>query len=217
MEQLIQVRMQEHELTMRQMVEEIHRGQLNIGQAAAKFEVNRKTVNHWLDKVEAEAVVSEKRPPKETTLSVDKKRTRSPRSKKQSTAQVEELIAKLHSLEQELEAAKFKALYYSTLVQTMQINYPQVRIRQFEELLGFSRQGYYQYWQRQAIAVNKDTEIVNLVKKVRKDHPRTGGRKLYQLLESEIDKRGIRMGRDAFFTLLSEQNMVYSSADADVK
>lgn len=27
-------------------------GHLNIGQAAAKFEVNRKTVKHWLDKVE---------------------------------------------------------------------------------------------------------------------------------------------------------------------
>lgn len=44
MEQLSQLRMQDHELTMRQMVEEIHRSLLNIGQAAVKFEVNRQTV-----------------------------------------------------------------------------------------------------------------------------------------------------------------------------
>ena len=44
MEQIFQLRMLEQELTMRQMVEEIHRGLLNIGQAAAKFELNRKTL-----------------------------------------------------------------------------------------------------------------------------------------------------------------------------
>ncbi len=43
--------MQEHELTMRQMVEETHPGHLNID-PSAKFEVNRKTVKHWLSKVE---------------------------------------------------------------------------------------------------------------------------------------------------------------------
>ncbi|QMU26505.1 helix-turn-helix domain-containing protein [Adhaeribacter radiodurans] len=52
MEQLSQLRMQNHDLIMRQMVEEIHRGLFNIEQAAIKFEVNRKTVKHWLDKVE---------------------------------------------------------------------------------------------------------------------------------------------------------------------
>lgn len=58
MEHLSQLRMQVHELTMRQMVEEIHRGLLNIGQAAAEFEVNRKTVNNWLEKVEREATLA---------------------------------------------------------------------------------------------------------------------------------------------------------------
>ncbi len=56
MEELYQLGMQEHELLMRRMVEEIHLGQLNIGQAAAKFEVTRQTVKHWLDKTEGEAV-----------------------------------------------------------------------------------------------------------------------------------------------------------------
>jgi transposase-like protein len=57
MEELYLLRMQEHELLMRQMVEEILRGQLNIDQAAVRFEVNRKTVKHWLDKFECEAAI----------------------------------------------------------------------------------------------------------------------------------------------------------------
>lgn len=113
MDQLIPLRMQEHELTMRQMVTEIHRGTLNITQAAAKFEVNRTTVKHWLDKVEQEAetakpqVVSESIPPplKKKLLS------------RQEADQVAELKVRLQSLEAELEAAKFKSLYYATLIQ----------------------------------------------------------------------------------------------------
>lgn len=116
MEQLFQLRMQEHELTMRQMVEEIHRGHLNIDQAAAKFEVNRKTVKHWLDKVEAEASQGQEPSVKEFALSTAKKKTKSAGLKERPSTKVLELEAKVSALEQELEKAKFKALYYSTLV-----------------------------------------------------------------------------------------------------
>ncbi len=116
MEQLFQLRMQEHELTMRQMVEAIHRGHLNIGQAAAKFEVNPKTVKHWLDKVEAEATLTGELSVKESALSTAKKKTKSPHLEEYPSTKVLELEAKVYALEQELEAAKFKALYYSTLV-----------------------------------------------------------------------------------------------------
>ncbi|WP_460962557.1 helix-turn-helix domain-containing protein [Spirosoma litoris] len=44
--------MQQHELTMHQMVEQIYLGKLNLDQAAVHFNVNRKTVRHWVDKVE---------------------------------------------------------------------------------------------------------------------------------------------------------------------
>src|SRR4028119_2354399 len=110
MEQLYQLRMQEHELTMRQMVEAIHRGHLNIGQAAAKFEVNPKTVKHWLDKVEAEASLAQEPSLKESALSTAKKKTKSARLKQHPSARVQELEAKVNALEQELEKAKFKAL-----------------------------------------------------------------------------------------------------------
>ena len=79
MEELYQLRMQEHELSMRQMVEEIHRGQLNIEQAAVKFEVNRKTVKHWLDKLEGEAAtVSDQTQTGSTKLPKKKKRKSPP-------------------------------------------------------------------------------------------------------------------------------------------
>lgn len=73
----------------------------------------------------------------------------------------------------------------------MQLNYPQARIRQLERLLGFTRQGYYQYWQRQALELSWDTQILELVKQVREEHPRIGGRKLYQLLKPELLRKGI--------------------------
>ena len=113
--------MQDHELTMRQMVEEVHRGLLNIGQAAAKFEVNRKTVNHWLDKVEQEAASAEKKAPekkapKTSTQRPSRRRKAPPPSADQAAARLIELQTKIIALERELEASNFKTLYYSTLI-----------------------------------------------------------------------------------------------------
>jgi hypothetical protein len=71
----------------------------------------------------------------------------------------------------------------------MQLNCPLIRIRQLEGLLGFTRQGYYQYWHRQAQEVDQDGQILELVKQIRREHPRIGGRKLCLLLKPEMDKR----------------------------
>ena len=90
----------------------------------------------------------------------------------------------------------------------MLTNYPNISIRQLEGVLGFSRQGYYQYWQRQADQVNNDADILPLVRKVRQDHPRIGGRKLYTMLEKEFLERGVRLGRDAFFELLAANKLL---------
>lgn len=100
MEQLFQLRMQEHELTMRQMVEEIHHGTLNIDQAAAKFEVNRKTVKHWLDKVEEETTLAQELSLKAAALCTAKKKTKSAGLKQHPSARVQELEAKVYALEQ---------------------------------------------------------------------------------------------------------------------
>ena len=115
MDQLRLSPMQQHELTMRQMVEQIHLGKLNLDQAAVQFNVNRKTVRHWVDKVEKEAEKNRETGSELPNLPPIRNKTTARRSLLQTEDQ-HELRAKVHALEQELEVAKFKALYYSTLV-----------------------------------------------------------------------------------------------------
>ncbi|MBD2757274.1 hypothetical protein IC230_30645 [Spirosoma sp. BT704] len=107
--------MQQHELIMRQMVEQIHLGKLNLDQAAVQFEVNRKTVRHWVNKVEKEAQTNRQMASEQPDLPPTPKKAALPRSPLQGEDQ-HELRAKVHALEEELEEAKFKALYYSTIV-----------------------------------------------------------------------------------------------------
>lgn len=105
MEHLFLYRMQEHELTMRQMVEEIHQGTLNILQAAAKYQVNRNTVKRWLVKIEDEK--------QQTTTSLDN----APKTVvEQIATRADKLEGKVKELEKALKEAQLKALYYSTLV-----------------------------------------------------------------------------------------------------
>ena len=54
MDQFSPLPMQQHELTMRQMVQQIHLGKLNLDQAAVQFNVNRRTVRNWVNRVEQE-------------------------------------------------------------------------------------------------------------------------------------------------------------------
>lgn len=117
MKSLVQLRMMQHEKVMRQMVAEIHRGKLNIDQAAAKFEITRKTVQHWIDIVEEESEA----PRQMDTSAIIRPDTRKKKGHAQpiqnDSGQAEALQAQIQTLEKELEEAKFKALYYSTLVQ----------------------------------------------------------------------------------------------------
>lgn len=76
-------------------------------------------------------------------------------------------------------------------------------------MLGFTRQAYYQYWQRQEDReVDDDLNVLRLVRPIRRQHPRIGGRKLYYLLQDEFLERGIKLGRDAFFELLARHKML---------
>ncbi len=116
MEQLNLSPMQQHELAMRQMVQQIHLGKLNMDQAAVQFNVNRKTVRHWVDKVEKEVQTNQEIASEVPSLPSARKKTATRHSPPQNEDQ-HELRARVYALEQELEEAKFKALYYSTLVQ----------------------------------------------------------------------------------------------------
>ncbi|KYG72310.1 hypothetical protein MB14_08910 [Roseivirga ehrenbergii] len=47
-----------------------------------------------------------------------------------------------------------------------------------------------------------------MVLEKRMDHPKLGGRKLYHLLSEDLDRLGLKMGRDAFFDTLSSHNLL---------
>jgi len=85
---------------------------------------------------------------------------------------------------------------------------PTLHIRQLEGLLGFSRQAYYQYWQRQQGQVGHESQVIDLVKALRQDHPKMGGRKLYDRIKEEVTKREIQIGRDALFELLAANGLL---------
>lgn len=71
-----------------------------------------------------------------------------------------------------------------------------------------SRQNYYaQRKQRRREQIDSDL-IVQLVQSERQVQPRIGGRKLHRVLEKEMAKAGITMGRDLFFALLRRQKLL---------
>jgi len=70
-------------------------------------------------------------------------------------------------------------------------------------LLGITRQAYYQHlWQQQTIEI-EDHLVLQQVIALREDHRVMGGRKMYEKLTPFLLEHQIKMGRDAFFTLLA--------------
>ena len=73
---------------------------------------------------------------------------------------------------------------------------------------GISRQAHYQLKWRQQQQQQAAEEVLALVRKIRHKHKRMGGRKLYHELQPELLKRGIKLGRDRFFDLLRDHNLL---------
>lgn len=108
--------MKKHELTMRQMVIEIQQGKLNVAQAAAKFEVTRKTVEHWIAIVEEEAQTDQPPPLGPSVSAGSRKNHMAAQPIIGDSREVETLKSQLQALRKQLEVADFKALYYATVV-----------------------------------------------------------------------------------------------------
>ncbi len=51
-------------------------------------------------------------------------------------------------------------------------------------------------------------QVIQEVRKLRQNHPRLGGRKLYELMEPFMIQHQIKMGRDALFDVLSRNNLL---------
>lgn len=90
----------------------------------------------------------------------------------------------------------------------MKSNFKSLGLANLCSWFGVSRQAYYQNKYR----VYKDAlecDIILLeVRDIRKSHPKLGGRKLYSKLSTFLESHKIKMGRDAFFSLLSNHNLL---------
>lgn len=83
-----------------------------------------------------------------------------------------------------------------------------ISIRMLCERVEMSRQNYYAArWLRQRRQVDEEL-IVKLVQRERRMQPRLGGRKLRYLIQPDLDEAGVAIGRDRFFEVLAEQDLL---------
>jgi putative transposase len=74
--------------------------------------------------------------------------------------------------------------------------------------VGMSRQNYYAARRLRQRRQIDEALILELVKRERQMQPRLGGRKLLHLLGSDLEEAGIQIGRDRFFELLAESDLL---------
>lgn len=75
-------------------------------------------------------------------------------------------------------------------------------------LLGYSRQAYYQHQRSREKDALQSELLIQEVLRIRKHQKRIGTRKLLFLLNGFMQQHHIGIGRDAFFELLREQNLL---------
>lgn len=90
----------------------------------------------------------------------------------------------------------------------MKNNFPHIGLAKLCGWFGISRQAYYQNsWELLSVTVEEGM-VLQKVRDIRKDHRRMGTRKLYEMLGPFMLEHGIKMGRDALFTLLSGNGLL---------
>lgn len=85
---------------------------------------------------------------------------------------------------------------------------PKVGLVKVCGLFGITRQAYYNHFWKQQETSLEETVVLNMIFDIRNSQPKLGGKKLYYLLEDKIRSHHIKMGRDAFFDLLSRNNLL---------
>lgn len=74
--------------------------------------------------------------------------------------------------------------------------------------VGMSRQNYYAARRLRQRRQVDEGMIVELVKRERRMQPRIGGRKLRYLIQPTLDEAGVEIGRDRFFEVLAEHDLL---------
>jgi transposase InsO family protein len=76
------------------------------------------------------------------------------------------------------------------------------------EAMGMTRQNYYKQRRRRERRAVDEELVLSLVRQERKVQPRLGGRKLLRVVQDELSKSGVRIGRDRFFELLRSRKLL---------
>jgi putative transposase len=71
-----------------------------------------------------------------------------------------------------------------------------------------TRQNYYKTRASRRRRAVDDDLVVELVHQIRHRHPRMGTRKLYDVLKGELERGGVEIGRDRFFEVLREHDLL---------
>jgi len=75
-------------------------------------------------------------------------------------------------------------------------------------LFGKTRQAWYKLVQTQERNDMQVAAVIHKVKRLRKELPRCGGKKLHVLIQPFLERHGIRMGRDKLFKALDKYNLL---------
>ena len=86
--------------------------------------------------------------------------------------------------------------------------YPRVGLQRLCGLFGYSRQSYRKGQIRAEKQAFESALVVDLVREVRKKIARIGGKKLYFMLHARLFEHQIKMGRDVFFEVLRDNELL---------
>lgn len=90
----------------------------------------------------------------------------------------------------------------------MKSNFSHIGLAKLCGWFGITRQAYYQNnWDGISTTIEEDL-VIQKVKEIRRNHPRIGTRKLYEMLLPFMLEHQIKMGRDALFAMLSANQML---------
>lgn len=90
----------------------------------------------------------------------------------------------------------------------MRYLYPSASLGALCGLFGLTRQAYYEFIKRSMRNKLRDEQVLLMIRSLREVHPRMGTRKMYELLSPEMKEKGVHIGRDRLFILLSDNQLL---------
>lgn len=75
-------------------------------------------------------------------------------------------------------------------------------------LAGISRQAHYQQLWRDEVKIKEQMIVLEIVRQIRRKHPRMGTRKLHYKIQPQLEVENIEIGRDQLFRLLKSEDLL---------